>query len=61
MARAMFLIVPDSLREAIDAKLDAAIALVPDAAKDREHLYYELLSFFDKHGFLPDFTIGKKP
>lgn len=57
----MFLIVPDSLREAIDAKLDAAIALVPDAAKDRENLYHELLSFFDKYGFVPDFTIGPKP
>ena len=57
----MFLIVPDNLKEAIDAKLDAAIALVPDAAKDREDLYWELLSFFDKHGFIPDFTIGKKP
>ena len=57
----MFLIVPDSLREAIDAKLDAALALVPDAAMDREHLYHELLAFFDEHGYLPDFTIGPRP
>ena len=53
-------IVPDSLRLAIDAKLDAAIAAVPDAAKDREHLYHELLCYFDDHGVLPEFSLEKK-
>jgi hypothetical protein len=55
----MFLIVPDSLRHAIDAKLDAALKEVPDAARDRDHLFRQLLLFFDEHGYLPEFTLGK--
>jgi hypothetical protein len=53
-------IVPDSLRNAINAKLDAALTDVPDAAKDRDHLYHELLYFFNENGYLPEFSIGKK-
>jgi hypothetical protein len=53
-------IVPDSLRNAINAKLDAALADVPGAAKDRDHLYHELLCFFNENGYLPKFSIGKK-
>ena len=30
---------------------------VPDAAQDREHLYAQLLTYFDQHGVLPDFTL----
>jgi hypothetical protein len=52
-------IVPNNLRDAINAKLDAALALVPDAAKDREHLYGQLLAHFDEHGVLPDFQIQR--
>lgn len=50
-------IVPDSLRNAINNKLDAAIAEVPDAAKDRDELYQQLLEYFDEHGVLPDFSL----
>jgi hypothetical protein len=57
----MFLVVPDSLRAAIDAKLDAALKETPDAARDREHLYRQLLLFFHENGFLPDFTLKKGP
>lgn len=52
-------IVPDSLRLAIEAKLDAAIAGVPDAAKDRDELYRQLVGFFHEHGYIPEFTLGK--
>lgn len=58
----MFVIVPDSLREAINAKLDVALATEPAAeAHDRECLYNQLLAFFDEHGYLPDFTVRKRP
>ncbi len=55
-----WVIVPDTLRNAIDAKLDAAIAQCPDAAKDRTHLYNQLLSYFNEHGVLPEFTLSKR-
>ena len=52
-------IVPNYIADAINAKLDTAIANVPDAAKDREHLYSQLIAYFDEHGTVPDFTLGK--
>ena len=53
-------IIPDSLRKAIMAKLDAAIAMEPAAEKDRDALYQQLLAYFNEHGTIPDFTL-KKP
>jgi hypothetical protein len=53
-------IVPDVLRSAIDRKLDAAIAETPDAERDREVLFRQLLSFFDEHGYIPDFSLRKR-
>jgi hypothetical protein len=53
-------IVPDSLRHAINAKLDASIAACPDAEKDRETLYGQLLDYFYENGVVPDFTLAKK-
>lgn len=53
-------IVPDSLRAAIDAKLDAAYAEVPEAAVDREEHYSVLLGYFYEHGRLPDFSLQKR-
>lgn len=53
----MIVIVPDTLRAAIDAKLDAAIADCPGSEVDREHLYGVLLGYFNEHGVVPDFSI----
>lgn len=53
-------ITPNSLRDAINAKLDAAIAACPAAQKDREELYRQLLQYFNEHGELPDFSLAKK-
>lgn len=53
-------IVPDTLSAAINAKLDAAIAECPGAAPDRDALYHDLLAYFDEHGEVPDFTLGKR-
>ena len=53
-------IVPNTLRDEINSKLAAAIALKPDAAKDREALYSWLLGFFDEHGYVPEFSLEEK-
>jgi len=57
----MFVVVPNELRDAINVKLDAALAGHPEATeKDRRVLYGQLLSYFNEHGCLPDFTVTKK-
>lgn len=53
-------IVPNELRDAIYAKLDAEIAKWPDAAKDREALYEQLLAYFNEHGVIPEFSLTPK-
>jgi len=62
---AMILIVPNSLRDKINEKLDLAFAsMTPEeseeAQTDREYLYKQLLFFFGENGHLPDFTVQKK-
>jgi hypothetical protein len=52
-------IVPNDLRDAINAKIDAEIANLPEdqrqkAENCREHMYHQLLSYFDDHGAIPD-------
>lgn len=54
------LIVPNTLIEAINAKLDAALMGVPASSSDREHLYHELLRIFDETGTIPDFTVVRR-
>ena len=53
----MIVIVPDTLRNAIDAKLDESFKTCPEAKRDREYLFNELLEYFDKHGVIPGFSI----
>lgn len=53
-------IVPNALADEINRKLDAAIAEVPGAAKDREALYSSLLAYFDEHGVVPDFSLERR-
>jgi hypothetical protein len=55
----MTVIVPDSLRDAINAKLDEAYAVTPEAAADREAHYHALLDYFNDNGKLPDFSLQK--
>lgn len=56
----MLVIVPNYIADAINAKLDAAFIEVPDAEKDREVLYGQLLDYFNEHGVVPDFKLSKK-
>lgn len=55
-----FVIVPNSISDAIYAKVDAAIANAPDAAPDREYFYSVLLNYFNDHGEIPDFELKAK-
>ena len=50
-------IVPDTLRDVINAKLDAAFELTPYAEKDRDALYRQLVHYFYEHGVIPEFSV----
>lgn len=53
-------IVPNYVSAAINAKLEAAFAEVPNAVKDREALYQHLLNYFNEHGTVPDFSLVRR-
>jgi hypothetical protein len=56
----MILIVPTALHDAINSKLDAALAECPGTQlDDREALYAQLLEYFDEHGVVPEFRLVK--
>ena len=50
-------IVPNYISDAIYAKVDAAIAMQPAAAPDRDYFYGILLNYFDAHCGIPDFAL----
>ena len=51
------MVVPNILRDKINEALDCALADCPGAECERENLYSQLLSYFDEHGVIPDFSI----
>lgn len=51
------MIVPNSLRDAIYAKIDIAIAQCPGATPGRDYFYDRLLEYFNEHGEIPDFDL----
>ena len=55
-----FVLVPTYVIDAINAKLDEALAACPDAAPDRDTLYSTLLAYFDEHGTLPEFYLARR-
>ena len=55
----MIVIVPNELRDAINRALDCALEDCPEAERDRESLYHQLLEYFDEHGSIPEFKIAK--
>ena len=57
----MFVVVPNVVGDEINRKLDEQIALHPDAAKDREVLYKQLVAYFNDHGSVPDFSLQRHP
>lgn len=49
--------VPNELRDAINAAIDAVIKEFPDAEGERADFYDSLLAHYDKHGVIPEFKI----
>ena len=53
----MFRVIPTAILEKVDALLDAQLALVPEAAPDREFLKQQILDHIDQTGNIPEFAI----
>jgi hypothetical protein len=53
-------IVPNALRDAINAKLDVVFKDTPEAEKDRDYLYNQIILFYNEKGYIPDFSLSKK-
>lgn len=53
----MLVIVPNELSDEINRRLDSAIASCPGAEVERSQLYDQLVSYFNDHGVIPDFSI----
>lgn len=54
-------IIPNELRDQINARLDEALKDFPECLdEDREILYHQLLEYFNEHGIIPDFKLEKK-
>ena len=53
-------VIPTTLHDAINEKLDTAIKACPGAEVDRDELYSIILGYVDEHGCLPNFTIKKR-
>ena len=55
----MLVIVPNHLRRELESRLDEQITLHPNAAKDRDHLYSQLLAYVNETGQIPDFSLAR--
>lgn len=53
----MMVIVPNYIADEINARLDAEIEKHPRAARDRDELYRQLVSYVNDHGVIPDFSL----
>lgn len=57
-----FVIVPGHVSDAINRALDAALAGQPEAASAcREHMFGQLLDYYNEHGEIPEFQVVKNP
>lgn len=56
----MFYVLPNRIGDEIDRRLDAELAKVPAASKDRDALRSELVEYFAEHGVIPDFSLARK-
>lgn len=54
------ILVPNYIEDAINAKLDAAIAECPGAEAGRGELYSQIFRYFDECGEIPNFNLTKK-
>jgi len=56
----MFFIVPNVLSNAIYERIDKQLEEVPVLKAQRENIYDDLLSYFNEHGVIPEFTLKEK-
>lgn len=52
----MFVIVPNYVSDAINAKIDAFLAEYPEATHAREEMYDAMLEAYNVHGVIADIT-----
>ncbi len=52
----MFVIVPNYVSDAINAKIDAFLTEYPEATHAREEMYDAMLEAFNVHGVIADIT-----
>jgi len=55
----MIVIVPNTLRDAINEKLEEAYKTMPEAEIERDIHFNACLSYFDEYGDLPEFEIKR--
>jgi len=54
------MIVLNYLRDELHKRLDEEIAKHPEAEKDREVLYGQLLDYVNVHGVIPEFSLERR-
>ena len=56
----MIVIAPNVLRDAINARLDDVLRDAPaEAIAERDALYQQVLTYYDEHGIIPEFSVVK--
>lgn len=55
----MLVIVPNIVHDQINEALDQAFIECPEAKKERDALYNQLLAYFNEHGVIPSFSLRK--
>lgn len=54
-------IVPNYVRDALQAAIDKALDGRPIEADEREHVYCMILEYYSEHGVIPDFSLNPSP
>lgn len=55
-----FVVVPNTLADAINAAIDRELSGRPCDAESREIIFNQVLAYFDEHGRLPDFSLNAR-
>lgn len=53
----MLVVIPNDLRDRLNASIDTALAGRPCDEMSREYLYNWLLLYWDEHGTIPEFKL----
>lgn len=56
----MVYIIPTALVGALNKRLDEEITKHPEAARDRDIFYRQLLDYVNEHGIVPDFSLVRR-